>query len=220
MAGSDFRRDLAEDFRKPDPIKSLRADWHYNVKTDELTPEVADWRLITTSLESIEYDFAALARRGGPKIHPAMESLVGRLDPQFEWQSCGSNRTRGGLAPDVGMFKELLADRFKLVAHTKMREQHISRAEGGSPVIFPALTSKFSLDRLNLIMPPTNWAFPHCPTQPQLYWPLECTLLKRKRMAYAIGRGFRRMDIAESDDQKAMERTVGPSRTSHSCCGE
>jgi hypothetical protein len=45
MAGSDFRRDLAEDFRKPDPIKSLRADWHYNVKTDELTPEVADWRL-------------------------------------------------------------------------------------------------------------------------------------------------------------------------------
>jgi hypothetical protein len=82
MSGSDFWRDLAEKFRAVDPYQLLRADWHCTVKVGEQRPNVAEWRIVGTDRKtrSYQYEFEALARRGGPEIYPYMDSLTGWLE--------------------------------------------------------------------------------------------------------------------------------------------
>jgi hypothetical protein len=83
MPDSDFWRDLAEQFRPVDPQELLRAAWTCKVKVEmEETPVLAQWRLVGTDYRtrSVQFAFEALARRGGPKIFPLMESLTGWLE--------------------------------------------------------------------------------------------------------------------------------------------
>jgi hypothetical protein len=83
MPESDFWRDLAEQFRTVDPQELLRADWTCKVKVGmEETPVLAQWRMVGTDYRtrSVQFAFEALARRGGPKIFPLMESLTGWLE--------------------------------------------------------------------------------------------------------------------------------------------
>jgi hypothetical protein len=69
-------------FRPIDPHQLLRADWHYRVEVGAEPPAVAEWRLVGTDrhTRSIQFEFEALARRGGPKVYPVMESLTGWLE--------------------------------------------------------------------------------------------------------------------------------------------
>ncbi len=88
MLESDFWRDLAEKFRPLDPLQLLRADWHQVVEVGEQVPPVATWHLVGTdrNTRSILFDFDALARRGGPRVHPVMDSRDGWLEALKEYQ--------------------------------------------------------------------------------------------------------------------------------------
>jgi hypothetical protein len=81
MAESDFWRDLAEEIRPIDPHQLLRADWHCVVKVGE-TAQATQWRLVGAGrlTRSLQLEFEALARRGGAKIHPLMDSLTAWLE--------------------------------------------------------------------------------------------------------------------------------------------
>ena len=84
MDNSDFWRDLAEKFRTADPSGILSAEWHYSEEALAASPAMPKWHLAGPNQDqrtrSIQKDFDALARRGGPKIHPYMESLIGWLE--------------------------------------------------------------------------------------------------------------------------------------------
>src|SRR5438067_2145953 len=79
---SDFWHDLAAEFRalkQRDPDGLWRADWRFVLKVEEQSAPIPQWRLVGSgsSAHPIQYEFEALARRGGPKIYPNMDSLVG-----------------------------------------------------------------------------------------------------------------------------------------------
>lgn len=82
MDDSDFWRDLAERFRAVDPYPILRADWQYTVMAGAEPPPLATWRLAGAdrNTRSIQLEFESLARRGGPKVYPNMDSLMGWLE--------------------------------------------------------------------------------------------------------------------------------------------
>src|ERR1035438_10190268 len=72
MDDSDFWRDLAEKFRTADPSGILSAEWHYSEEALAASPAMPKWHLAGPNQDqrtrSIQKDFDALARRGGPKI--------------------------------------------------------------------------------------------------------------------------------------------------------
>lgn len=79
---SDFWHDLAVKFRslkERDPDGIWRADWHLVVKVGDQSAPIPQYRLVGSgpSEVSIRYQFDALARSGGPKIYPYMDSLMG-----------------------------------------------------------------------------------------------------------------------------------------------
>jgi hypothetical protein len=82
MLDSEFWRDLAKEFCTVDPYLILRADWQYVVKVGQQPPDVAEWRIVAPDrfARSIQFEFEALARRGGPKIYPKMDSRTGWLE--------------------------------------------------------------------------------------------------------------------------------------------
>jgi hypothetical protein len=83
MLDSDFWRDLAEKFRAiKDPHNKLHAIWQYTVKVDEQPPPFAEWNfgISDQRMLSVRYEFETVARRGGPKVHPYMDSLIGWLE--------------------------------------------------------------------------------------------------------------------------------------------
>lgn len=95
MLDSDFWRDLAEQFRAiRDPRHELRADWVTEAEPSGITPSAVDWHLNQPQDSPlIRDDFEVLARRGGPKIHPYVDSLVGWLEAL---RSSGMNRGMSG----------------------------------------------------------------------------------------------------------------------------
>ncbi len=86
MLDSDFWRDLAEKFRALDPRQLLRASWRYVVKVGEEPPALAEWRFAGADKTSIQFEFESLARRGGPKVYPQMDSLTGWLEALRHYQ--------------------------------------------------------------------------------------------------------------------------------------
>src|ERR1035441_2283414 len=82
MLDSDFWRDLADKFGAVDTGQLLRADWNYSIKVGEKPPDVARWRIVGGGRQtlSVQLEFEALARRGGPRIYRKMDSLVGWLE--------------------------------------------------------------------------------------------------------------------------------------------
>jgi hypothetical protein len=83
MLDSDFWRDLAEKFRAiKDPHNKLHAIWQYTAKVGEPSPPFAEWKfgMSDQRMLSVRYEFETVARRGGPKVYPYMESLTGWLE--------------------------------------------------------------------------------------------------------------------------------------------
>jgi hypothetical protein len=88
MADSDFWCDLAAKFRAlaaGSSNRELRAMWSGDLDDSGLEAK-REWRLIATgpgwlgSVKTIQVEFEALARRGGLKIDPSLDSLDAWLD--------------------------------------------------------------------------------------------------------------------------------------------
>jgi hypothetical protein len=74
MVDSDFWRDLAEKFHKVDPYQVVRADGSYRIEAGAEAPVPAAWELLGS--RDPRSAFESLARRGGLKIDPQMDSLI------------------------------------------------------------------------------------------------------------------------------------------------
>jgi hypothetical protein len=87
MADSDFWRSLAAKFRgmiKYDPSHTLHAGWKYTVIVGQPSPKNAEWHLAGSERpllsQTIRLEFEALARRGGAKIDPGIDSFLAWLE--------------------------------------------------------------------------------------------------------------------------------------------
>jgi hypothetical protein len=139
MSDSDFWRDLAERFRAADPQELLRADWHQQVKLGEQEPMVAQWRIVGADrrTRSIQLEFEALARRGGPKIYPQMDSLTGWLEALRQYRLNVENQTTAvETGPDgkiiahiyigsIGCVRQASVDLCKLLESRTLETEHM-----------------------------------------------------------------------------------------------
>jgi hypothetical protein len=89
MLDSDFWRDLAEQFRAIDTHPVLNAQWHESRAVGGKLPNFIYWDYADPphKIRSVQLEFEAIARRGGPKINPEMGSLFGWLQALRDFET-------------------------------------------------------------------------------------------------------------------------------------